>query len=473
MGRLARQPFNLIDCNDTTFRLELKTSSTNNQPSMHEHPNPTITEHSPFFAPTIPPEQQRTLRQGERAVTEAASRQAAEREQSYLAALNGPPGVQPLKLRPLRQPLLPADFAEQIAALDEKIFERGVAMSRERLLSLGQERFKDLLCKDRAARSLQRVIFTDLSSWFSVQQAFLAAGAFATAVPKRKTSEVARGVGEDRERAATINGFSDLWKASQEPQVVRDVYAFHEAFVTLALGQSILEQLSRDGRLRSRLFCGGRIGATTSYFRSWLATLEGPHFKVTVASPLWHILAWLTNEHTPLLEPAEQAKELFGVRAPSRAQIKLCDALMQGFLLGLRSWDLWNYVGRVTRQLIQHRDLEIWCNDLAKRYPAIAQFHDVLRDYFWQSVGAGSVYHAHRVFDSARYHSYLDHSLGRLLDCVSAIAALAVEGTCVARFSDWLLLEGKPKPKLADTISEKLETAFAGQSFQVNVEEVR
>ena len=54
-----------------------------------------------------------------------------------------------------------------------------------------------------------------------------------------------------------------------------------------------------------------------------------------------------------------------------------------------------------------------------------------------------------------------------------AIAALAVEGTCVARFSDWLLLEGKPKPKLADTISEKLETAFAGQSFQVNVEEVR
>jgi hypothetical protein len=52
----------------------------------------------------------------------------------------------------------------------------------------------------------------------------------------------------------TIAGWADLWKATNERQeVLQDLYAFHDEFAALCFGQSILERLSPDSRLRSRL----------------------------------------------------------------------------------------------------------------------------------------------------------------------------------------------------------------------------
>jgi hypothetical protein len=49
----------------------------------------------------------------------------------------------------------------------------------------------------------------------------------------------------------------------------------------LVFGASLLERLQSDGRLRSKLFCGGR-GDKVAYFNEWLGVLQGPHFKVTL-----------------------------------------------------------------------------------------------------------------------------------------------------------------------------------------------
>ena len=46
--------------------------------------------------------------------------------------------------------------------------------------------------------------------------------------------------GEQREQARKISGFDDLWKNTAERREVIDgVYAFHDAFASLMLGQSM------------------------------------------------------------------------------------------------------------------------------------------------------------------------------------------------------------------------------------------
>src|SRR5262249_25605423 len=145
---------------------------------------------------------------------------------------------------PLRGPVLSDDFREQAIALDKQIHSRGVAVNRERLLALGQQRFAELLEKDRTVRSLQRVLFGDLTSWPDVAASFAAVNALTAHLPPRKTAEQFRGAGKDREQADKIEGFDDLWKASgQEPESVRNILSFHDCFKSLAFGQSLLERL--------------------------------------------------------------------------------------------------------------------------------------------------------------------------------------------------------------------------------------
>jgi hypothetical protein len=432
----------------------------------------TITEHPAFFAPTITAQERQTVREQRRDLAATASRDIAERDAAFCRALNGPPRPRrELGLPPLRQPVLPTDF-EQAKAIDNKILERGIAVNRDRLLSLGKERFDDLLLLDRRVRSLQRVLFNDLTSWPSVMHSFASVGALDTGIAPRRTAEQFSASGEDREQAARITGFDDLWKTTAEPESVRNVLAFHDAFSKLSFGLSLLDRLSDDGRVRSRLFCGGK-GLTVKLFSQWLTTLEGPHVKVTLTQPLFSLMAWLAQEPTPLIDPLEEAKSWTGKRSPSSAQIKLAQAVLDGFLLGHHSWGLWDFVGRHTRQSVDLRSLEVWRKGLAGRYRSIARLHDDVRAFFYRPSGSHGSYQ----FDVTGHRAFIDREIEKLNSGLSLLIAQAIEETfpkaIVARFDDWLLCQGKPKAaKLAEAIDDKLGTAFPSAKFQLRVEDL-
>src|SRR5262249_39992003 len=156
-------------------------------------------------------------------------------------------------------------------ALDQAVFERGIAISRERLLSLGKARFSELLQADREVRAFQRILFVDLSQWASVEQSFAIAGALTTIVPRVRTGEASRGGGAERIAAASITGFDDLWKAQAEPQSVRNVLKFCDSFASLIFGQSLLQRISSDDRARSRFFSSGRESKQLP-FTDWVST---------------------------------------------------------------------------------------------------------------------------------------------------------------------------------------------------------
>jgi hypothetical protein len=62
----------------------------------------------------------------------------------------------------------------------------------------------------------------------------------------------------------------------------------------------------------------------------------------------------------------------------------------------------------------------------------------------------------------------------RLRDCVSHLAALAVEenspSTIAARFQDQIVCAGKPKAQLRERIAEKLSAALPGAIFKLEIE---
>src|SRR5262249_14743747 len=132
-----------------------------------------------------------------------ASAEAAEREAAYLRSLSPPKLLEAGPPR-LKEPALQDDFQTRLDRLDEEIYMRGVCTSRERLLSLGHERFTDLLAKDHFARAIQRVIgpMTDLTDWPSVEYAFAKAGSLTTPIKQRTITEQVSGTGTDREEAA-------------------------------------------------------------------------------------------------------------------------------------------------------------------------------------------------------------------------------------------------------------------------------
>jgi hypothetical protein len=437
-------------------------------------------EHNPVFGtPPLIFHEQRPHESAElSAAVKTASNEIADRDSAYLRAMNAPtaPKLEPPRLR---SPALPDDFVDRIDALDEAMFKRGVAVSRDRLVSLGKQRFEDLLRLDREARSsAQRVIgtTTDLSCFGSIFQAFTVCNALVTSARPRKPSEVFSGKGADREAASKIDGFSDLWKTISEPVAVRSVYAFHDAFASLVLAQSLLERLSHDGRVRSRFLCGGKGGDRVRRFREWLSVLDGPHFSVMLVDPLGALLVWLANEKTEPPSTDDLAKAWFNVRAPTNPQLRIAEAAWHGFLLGHSSWTLWNFVGNKTRAQLDVNVVETWRAQLAKSYRAITAFHDQMRAAFFKPVSDAQG--GHFQLDEKEHRQFIDAHVRFLSNRLSAIIAMAVEETIpqsvCARFEDFILCartnDVKHKATLDARIYSKLQTAFPSSNFEFRIE---
>jgi hypothetical protein len=254
------------------------------------------------------------------------------------------------------------------------------------------------------------------------------------------------------------------------------VYAFHDQLESLLFGHSLFTRLGGDGCLRSNLFAGGS-GHKVALFKQWLSALAGPHFVLKLIHvPVFNVLAWLTGERAPATAPEELAREWLGLRAPDLKQINLCEAGLQGFLFDHRRYDLWNFVGRLTRQLTEQQTLEGWRQELHKRYTRIAAFHSHLREYFYRPVGgSGGVYGTppHLEFDELKHRRYMERELNKLVNHVSLCVAQATESACVARFQGFVLAQNKPQPDVIPKVQERLAAAFNGTTFGITVEEVK
>jgi hypothetical protein len=398
----------------------------------------------------------------------AASREATKEEMAYQRALGRPRVARP-ELPPIKAPVLPEDFAQRVADLDEAIYARGVPVNADKVVSLGRKRFAALLEADRKARSGQRI--ADLTSFASVQRGLHSFEA--SSVPRRTIIEQVAGTGKEREAVRQIRSFEDLWKATaqEREETVTDIYAFHDLFESLVFGHSMLECLSSDGRLRGRFFCAGK-GAKIGYFDEWRSVLEGSFTSVKLVQPLFGLMAWLSDERTEPPDPVALAREFLGVRAPSNAQVKLMEALMSGFLLEYRDWALWEYVGRQTRAIPDMSRLSAWRAQLAKRHLGITSFQAEISAAFFKDVGFGGGYH--RQFEPARHRAFLDRTVQELLDCLTVVFALAIEaafsGSAIARFQGQVLCAGKAKRRAE--ISAHLAAAFPASTFPIVFEEV-
>jgi hypothetical protein len=405
----------------------------------------------------------------ERRMAAEASRVASEEEAAYLKALGGPRHPKS-ELPPLKAPVLSADFGQRLEQLDDKITSKGVGIDSDKLLELGKERFTRLLELDRKIPRHALGAGIDATRFDSVQSALHAFEA--ASVPRRTTNEQLEGAGKEREAIRQITGWPVLWKAAHERQeVIADFYSFHDLFESLTFGQSMLEKVSRDGRLRGPLFRGGK---QPDYFHDWLSVLVGPLTSVTLVRPLWSLIFWLAEEKTPAPSLIDLAKDFFSVRAPSLAQIKLAQTVIDGFLLGYRDWPLWEFVGTATRTVQDEGRLASWRKALAARHPRIAGFHSEHRAFFYRDVSIGDVRYTHREFDHARYRAFIDRTAQELLDQASALLALGIDetfpGAVVARFQGSVLMQGEHKPmdKRA-SIGKQLAAAFP--AFQLELEE--
>ena len=410
----------------------------------------------------------------------AAAEIASREEMAFMRSL-GNPRRHKSELPQLKAPILSDDFEQRIEQLDDEIMSRGVAIDRDKLQSLGRQRFEQLLAADRKARSGTAV--GDLTNWQSVQQAL---GAFeASSIKARTTHEQVSGSGKEREEVRRITGFDDLFKlTSERPEVINDIYAFRDAFESLCFGQSLLEGLSRDNRLRSRLFCGGR-GRKVELLRDWLSVVRGcakvdgrqlSLVSVRLEQPIFRLIAWLSKEQTPPPSLRDLCREWYGVRVPSETQIAIARAVVNGFVLDHREWQLWQHVGRATRTLINEELLSTWLFKLSKHYGAITTFFNELRAVFYTDVNQGDVRYAHSEFNLAAYRTWLDRVIQERLACASALLALGLDevekGAVVARFESQVLVDAKIK--LADRrtqIARPLAVAFEG-AFELQFEEV-
>jgi hypothetical protein len=399
--------------------------------------------------------------------------EAAQRDMEMVRAMNPPQFHSETPATQLPEPVLPDDFASRAVMLDRQIVEHGIAVDRKKLVSLGQDRFRQLLERDREARSEQRVFRTghDFSRWSGVDFAFATIGALeATGIPARTNHEILSGAGVDREAVRTIDSFSDLWKSTTEPRSVRALFAFRDLFESLVFGRSLLEQIADDNRVHSKFFAGGYPSRKVSLFRSWLSTLRGPLLSVSVRQPHFALIAWLAGERTPVPSPTHLVHEFFSVRAPNKGQLLFCDALLQGFALGKSGWQLWEHVGRLTRKATDQVELEHRRSTLAKRFPAIERFHARVKRCFYRPVGD------HLERDDKGHWLFLDEITHDCLQQLSLMVALTVEDalpdSLVARFESWFLCEAAKPPKaLQQKIDEALKAAFPGSNFHVTVEE--
>jgi hypothetical protein len=429
-----------------------------------------ITRREPVFIGGAPNESASSTAIEDRILT-PASREAARRDEALLRGLNRADARMVIREPELRQPVLGKEFFARIEALDHEIVERGVAIDRDRLVSLGRERFDELLTCDRGARTWQRIIGTrrDLTSWASVFHALAENGAMRQIpVPERKSYEQLYGINKEIDLVRQVSGFLDLWKLScAQPQAIRAINAFRDVFKKLVFAQSMLERLSDDGRLRSRFFSGG-TGARVDRFLDWRDALDGTHFVIRIENQLQAVIFWLTGETSEAPDVLDLARECFNVRAPSASQIKFAQAVFDGFLLNHKDWNLWQSVGRATQTLPDNRLLNVCCDRFKERFQRIRLFHHEVQRCFFRTVGN------HNELDSTAWRRFIDRSVNGLRARVSALAALAVSehlpSAVVARFQDSLLCESEPSAQLVEIITEKLEAAFDRTAFKVEIE---
>jgi hypothetical protein len=437
---------------------------------MNEQRRVTTSVPNDWLSPGIPPP---GAEHGYRSpkVSETLGREAAEREMALVRAMN-PPSLRQAPAPELRAPTLPDDFAQRCAELDKKIVEHGVGIDRDRLILLGKERFQQLLEADREAR-IERGFgpHIDLSRWGSVQFAFANLGALeATAIRERTNSEILSGAGLDRGRVQSITSFEDLWKSTSMPRAVSAVYTFRGLFESLLFARSLLEQIGDDNRLHSVFFADGNPRKVL-LFRDWIQTLRGPLVSVAVRQPLFTLMSWMAQEKEPAPGPGELAREFFDVRAPAKEQLRFTEALLEGFCQGLDSWDLWQFVGRLTHKAPDLGLLEDWRRVLAQRFPGIAEFHHDIACCFYRPVGSGGL-----ELDHKRHRLFIDGLVHDHLQQISFVIALAVDdalpGSLVARFQSWFLCEtAKPPQALHDKIDEALKIAFPDSTFTVEMAE--
>jgi hypothetical protein len=402
----------------------------------------------------------------ERAAAAGARREAAREQMAFDRAL-GRPRLPKLELPQVKTPEL------RVADLGDAIFKRGVAVDAEKLVARGKELFAELLVVDRKAPRGVVGAGMDLTHFESVQRALHAFES--PVVPRRTAREQTTGTGKEREKIRAIAGFEDLWKFTSERQETIDaIYAFRDAFESLILGQSILEKLSPDGRLRSRFLCGGR-GAKVDLFHDWLGVLEGSFTSVKLVDPLFALMAWMSNEKSPTPSLDDLAGDFFNARSPTSQQVRLAESVLDAYLLGYRDdWQLWQYVGRRTRTATDQGRLSSWRKALAAHFPRITGWHDEVRAFFFKDVGYA--WDSHREFDAAEHRAFIDRIIQERLDALSAQLALAVEtafpASVIARFQGSVLCEGKPPEKRAE-LSGRLAAAFPHSTFQLEFEEVR
>jgi hypothetical protein len=89
---------------------------------------------------------------------------------------------------------------------------------------------------------------------------------------------------------------------------------------------------------------------------------------------------------------------------------------------------------------------------------------------FWKPGDAAGYYER----DDKAHRHFLDSHFENYTAIVDAVTALAVEEShpVMARTDGWLLAEGKPDKDLVAKVKDKLQSAFRGAEFEVNVEEI-
>jgi len=387
-----------------------------------------------------------------------------------MRALNRPPTIIKPELV-LKEPCLPDEFQQRIAELDGRIYQNGLAVSLERLLVLGRERFAKLLAADHEARSLQQItgVRTDLTDWPSVYYHCLISTGALDQVPvdPRKQFEQWHGLSREIDEIRSVDGFGDLWKVfGAQPQAVLRIYEFRDRFESLVFGQSMLQRLSADGRLRTKLFCGGQ-GQKCHLFDDWLPALEGEHHRISLRTHLQAVIFWLAGERHALPDSGKLAREIFNVRFVSRSQTAFATSLFEGFLLGHSDLRLWEFVGRQTRRMPDQFLLKLWHEELNRRYRRVQLFHRDWERCFLKEVGD------HYAVDLNAHRAFVDGTIARLRSLVAALAALAVEevcpGTIVARFQDSLLCKQQPDASVNRNVSDSLNAAFRHKSQKKEV----
>jgi hypothetical protein len=244
-----------------------------------------------------------------------------------------------------------------------------------------------------------------------------------------------------------------------------DVYNFKDAFDSLLLGQEMLEKLGADGRLRGRLFRGGK----GSILHDWLPVLKGEHWKVALSDPRFDLLAWLSDETAKPVAPVDLARDWFRRRSPFVGQVRLAEAVQSGYLRGYEEWTLWDFVGRTARTSVDVEQLTAWRKQVAARYPRLTAWLAETQGAFYSQRGFGV--DSYMQLDSDSYRAFLGRTVAELLHTVGGVLALAVKeagANVVGRFRDAVLIEGKP-PKQRAGLNGKLAAAFPGASFRIEV----